>query len=522
MSTLALGWAIGLGTLALGLAIAAALWRQAAPFAASAIEAAVLEANPPPLAPGPITLRGVVRRDDGEPAIEVRIVQAGREWRGKKRWHQSWREVSRRTQVRSFWLDLPGNEGSVWVQPSTAVVLADDLDILRRPAIDRRVRIARLTSGESVSVTGTLARGSVPGGMGDGYRGEGPSGWVLEAGPGAMLSTHDLSDVGRRWSTHLRRWAFGTLLATLVFQAFYASEFYLPALRGEGCDAEVVDRETTEDGDELVILEGACTPESVAVATYDLQSDPALGDLVPLWVMPDGSVQLGGPGAPMAVAGNGLLVAIALVLFYGAQRRRELRWWNGVPVSETEPGKFDPGAVDPSAEEDEPSGKSVPPAFRFTKQARDPDTGLRPVVVWQSWRKTAPLALGGLSLFALVSMCIASAPATNEPMAMVAAALLVASTYGVLALAFNETTLEISSARLVRRHGPLPWLGGRTVELTTFAPRDVVLAPRGSALDVVLRGKGQPLSVLVVMNRASALFVGHRVANALGIPLVRG
>lgn len=243
----AVAWALGLGCLFGGLLLFAHSLRSSLLHLRSARSAHALEKSPPPLAPGPITVRGTVVRDGRGPVFELRIRQRGEDYRDRNGTNaHTWAEVDRTRAVRAFWLDLKDRGTRIWVEPHPDVVFMGELVPAPRTARtprDARTCVAQLVAGDSVSITGELSRGPVPGeGSSEGYR-DGLTGWVLKSPAGALWSPQDLARQGRRWAPFHLLWVWGAALFVALSQGALFTHFYDVALNGVRCRGEIVDLE---------------------------------------------------------------------------------------------------------------------------------------------------------------------------------------------------------------------------------------------------------------------------------------
>ena len=181
-----------------------------------------------PLRDGPTVIFGVVEleSDDGEPAVQVQIHQAGSEASNKGNWSYSWSEVSREVRARPFLVRR--KDGSVVrVEPDKRrIALKDALSRLIPGSDRKRTRIAELTAGEHVYVTGAL-RG-VGQAAGSPYRGAPGSPRLLAPPFGTMLISTE-----RPGATETQRarfhfgWALGlalmfTLINVLLIPSYHA------------------------------------------------------------------------------------------------------------------------------------------------------------------------------------------------------------------------------------------------------------------------------------------------------------
>lgn len=336
------GWAFGLSSSAIALAAIVYSFLGYRRHHLATQSALAWDLDPPPLAPGRVTLRGIVRTADGEPAVTIRIRQEGEENHGKSGWTHSFTERSRDTIVRPFSLELPDGRGVIWVEPNRQVRLADDLETVEITAWNHRVRAAVLRPGERVSVTGDLTRGVVPGKEGDGYRSDG-SGWALRPGPGSLLSTEEPATASRRWTRFHGSWLVVSLLFLLSSQTALFMAFYDVALNGQVCRGRVTDLDTYgtpgpggSRGDHFVVFartDDACPWPDLAVSaevSRDSFDTLELGQGL--------SILAVGPRPEHAQIGQEPVIHIwavfvslcgltMLAVAYFAHRERLLRWW---------------------------------------------------------------------------------------------------------------------------------------------------------------------------------------------------
>jgi hypothetical protein len=135
-----------------------------------------IEKRSPELAAGPALLVGKVETDDAAPAVRVEIDQIGAETKNKNSWSHKWEERNRAVQVRPFRLRLPTDE-VVSVLPDERIRIVDDLVTDKFEGVYRR-RVAELTAGEKIWMSGLLAQEGQRAGASTAYR-AGPAAWVL-------------------------------------------------------------------------------------------------------------------------------------------------------------------------------------------------------------------------------------------------------------------------------------------------------------------------------------------------------
>lgn len=296
----AVGWALGLGCLFGGLLLLAHSLRSSLFHLRSARSAHALETSPPPLAPGPITIRGTVVKDGRGPVFELRVRQRGEDYRERNGTNaHTWTEVDRTRAVRPFWLDLQDRGPRIWVEPHPDVVFMGELVPAPRAARtprDARTCVAQLVAGDSVSITGELTRGPVPSESSEGYR-DGPTGWILKSPAGALWSPQDLARHGRRWAPFHLLWFWGAVLFVALSQGVLYAHFYDVALNGVACPGEIVDlgsHGSPRVGNEYYVVHGETGEDCTRVAalvegTVTSASFETLreGESVPWLVVPE-------------------------------------------------------------------------------------------------------------------------------------------------------------------------------------------------------------------------------------------
>lgn len=168
----------------------------------------------PALEAGPTLLAGKVETDDAGPAVRVEIDQVGRETKNKNSWSHRWEERHRAVQMRPFRLRLPTEE-AVSVVPDERIRIVDDLVTDKFEGVYRR-RVAELSHGEKVWVSGTLAQEGQRAGASTAYR-AGPSAWVLRGTSSEPMevASGGLSRQFAYWRNWYR-WAAGLLGAAWI------------------------------------------------------------------------------------------------------------------------------------------------------------------------------------------------------------------------------------------------------------------------------------------------------------------
>lgn len=191
-----------------------------------------------PLANGHAVIVGQVELDEGTsgPAIAVSVQQRGREWQGKNNWLHEWRETSRTVRVQPFWVRLLSGQ-RVRVEPDERVALRDDLSRIERSAQFERVRLAELTVGETVHVSGSLFSVDAPD-AGGAYRAMTrdpvlrPSRLVP-----MVVSTERPGETSTKRADFYRSWIVGIAVLALALPIVVFPTVTLLALTGETVSA---------------------------------------------------------------------------------------------------------------------------------------------------------------------------------------------------------------------------------------------------------------------------------------------
>lgn len=202
-------------------------------------EQAEEQAGDPTLEPGLRVLVGTVREiDAGDAAVRVRIVQYGKERRGKSSYTTTWTEVQRQVETSAFQLEL-ANGASVRVEPGPAPKLVDELSGWTRTDLTERVAVSELRVGERVYASGQLLLVRDPAGA---YRG-GES-WVLRPPPGQsmLLSTRGLARPWREGKARAAQRARWVVVVALLAQ-LCALPYYVAVFAGAPAKATIVDRQ---------------------------------------------------------------------------------------------------------------------------------------------------------------------------------------------------------------------------------------------------------------------------------------
>lgn len=263
--------------------------------------------------------------------VTVRLVESGEEWRAKGRTHHKWREVSREVRAEPF--DVIVGETRVRVEPGSEVFIVDDMQVVDLDRVRKqRERLAKLSAGEEVTVTGQLVR---VGGSESAYRGA-PAQWVLRPparGP-MLIATQPLAPRHRFWSGFWARAAIVPALMLVVVHGLAAHGFYRFVLTGERDVGTVVDHDTylthyrgstTTHYELRVRVRDRETYQSVTAGGYHRAT---LGSPVAVVVTPDGDVRLGSePGFPVAIVFVPILLCLFASLVVWLQRRARALWW---------------------------------------------------------------------------------------------------------------------------------------------------------------------------------------------------
>lgn len=110
-----------------------------------------------PLRDGPGVVFGTVEAEAGwqGPLVRVDIHQQGREWQHKGQWSHNWTETWRNVHTRPFFI-VRDDGVRVRVEPSPNVIVRDRHDNIIRHNLTSRTRVAEITAGERVHVTGVV------------------------------------------------------------------------------------------------------------------------------------------------------------------------------------------------------------------------------------------------------------------------------------------------------------------------------------------------------------------------------
>lgn len=196
-----------------------------------------------PLAPGYACVRGTVESEGGDPVVASTTVTQGavNHERKKSKWH-TWDETRRRTQAVPFVLRHPSGE-LVRVEPAHDALVVDTLEPPVMLSTKLRERTGKITAGESVQVSGQLARGFNPHAtvQPTGYRDSPMQGWVLRAAPHErmVLSTEPLPERYKLRARHFWSSVAMYVVALLVLGGWTRS--YVEVLvRGEALQLEAL------------------------------------------------------------------------------------------------------------------------------------------------------------------------------------------------------------------------------------------------------------------------------------------
>lgn len=201
------------------------------------LRAQSISKRPPRLEEGPALLQGKVETDDGAPGVRIAIDQVGKETKNKNNYSHVWEERHRAIHVQPFRLRLPTDE-TVNVVPDERVRVVDDLKTERYEGI-YRVRVAEVSSGEQVWVSGWLAREGQQGGATSAYR-AGPGALVLR-GSGSEPLEISSGSLDRQFSYWLKFYRWSALLlgiVWLVVQGLFTS-YYLLLWTGKVVTADI-------------------------------------------------------------------------------------------------------------------------------------------------------------------------------------------------------------------------------------------------------------------------------------------
>jgi hypothetical protein len=188
-----------------------------------------------PLRDGDAVIFGEVELvpDHEGPAALVRLEQIGTEQRNKNGGYSHyWREVRREVRARPFYVRR--DDGTrVLVEPDPRVALHDDLSRIEREGPAIRARIAELTAGERVHVTGQLrwASGGAPQAV---YRDAG-GGPVLRAPRfGRMvISTERPGDTEAERMRFHRGWAIALAIVFWIVNGLVIPTYQILAIDGQ-------------------------------------------------------------------------------------------------------------------------------------------------------------------------------------------------------------------------------------------------------------------------------------------------
>lgn len=194
------------------------------------------------LTDGPSVILGVVEPDPNDPTPPVRVViaQHGTEQKNKNGWSHTWSEVDRTVVARPFLVRRP--DGSrVRVEPDERVAVRDDLSKVEVVARDMRRRVAEVTPGEEVHVTGDMFATHKPASA---YRGSGAEPVMRPPRGGRMtISTELPGNTEASRSRFHRGWAIAIAIVYSVMFLFVTLPYQVLLIEGETSMAKVVSTE---------------------------------------------------------------------------------------------------------------------------------------------------------------------------------------------------------------------------------------------------------------------------------------
>lgn len=249
-----------------------------------------------PLEPGPAVLHGSVELAPGRAvAMRVEIDQQGSQTKGKNGWSHAWTEYARRTIAEPFYVE-DRRGARVRVEATPEARLVDALDQVHRSEETRRTKVAEVTAGEDVFVTGELVRGRDP--DAGSYRGAETT-LVMRAPEGGRLlvSAEPLGERFRAMARSERTFGLIFVILGLVFNLFDLG-FHLRTFAGTREIAEVVAFEETTGKNAHCRVTGRLADGS----TFD-------EDLTRGWCSDLAKLRAGGQGArvPVVHAGSSWL-----------------------------------------------------------------------------------------------------------------------------------------------------------------------------------------------------------------------
>jgi hypothetical protein len=313
------------------------------------------EQQKPVLQQGHAVLTGVVEIEDpAASAVCIRIEEKGREWHDKNGWHHEWKETARQVDASPFTL-LPDTGSRVRVVPDDQVFLIDALSTVeQRP--DTRVREARLTNGERVSISGRLVWERDPSrGGGAVYRDAGAAlAFRAPRGGRLLISAQSLAARHARWARFYAATA-AILALTLGGVHLALGDFHRLNFRGQGVSVPIVNRDTY-----LTHNKGRSTTHYRVTGLYQTEAVPAQrfiedvsyqgytalagpGAMAPFLVVPGApEVHQIGSAPGIHVAAGVLLLAGASVggILFWAIRRSRVPWYEQDRVVERGRGKL--------------------------------------------------------------------------------------------------------------------------------------------------------------------------------------
>ena len=189
------------------------------------------------LSPGACVIEGVVEYErDAALAVRVELEQVGEESEHSGSWSHSWTEVGRSVQVHPFLLKHASGQ-TIRVEPTSEVLLIDEMDGVVMVDLTHRTRVAELVPGERVFAEGVLSQDS-------GARGAGPyrsgKGWVLRAPASRpmLLSSEPMGErFLRRAELHRRHGLLAAFL--LLMLPLFNIDYVLLVCRGRVGEATV-------------------------------------------------------------------------------------------------------------------------------------------------------------------------------------------------------------------------------------------------------------------------------------------
>ena len=183
-----------------------------------------------PLVDGHAVVFGRVEDDGLGPAIQVKVHQRAREWRGRDGWHVTWNETSREHSARPFTLRLTRGD-LLRVEPGEQPALDHELSRTEQYGREVRTLVAALLPGEEVHITGAWLRG-MRGGPSGVYRETVPSPVLRPAPLERMVVSAERPGATAERLAGVHRHAAVVLLAALGGFFALTSTFWLLAVDG--------------------------------------------------------------------------------------------------------------------------------------------------------------------------------------------------------------------------------------------------------------------------------------------------